>query len=74
MKKGPHVRWVPWLMDARGNQSVKLDLGPGFAVFETPEEITQFFANMPKTHPQLVGKHIEFIEVRGNESERARQS
>lgn len=56
-KKTHH--WEPWLMKD-GKRDVRLILGRDF---KTSDDITQFFAHMHKTHPNLVGKHIEFEEV-----------
>ncbi len=51
--------WVPWLMK-NGKQDVILLLGERFT---STEQITQFWLHMPRTHPHLVGEHIEFIEM-----------
>jgi hypothetical protein len=51
--------WVPWLMED-GKQKEVLGLGRHF---DNTEQITHFFTYMHRTHPHLVGKHIEFIET-----------
>lgn len=51
--------WEPWLMQ-NGRRVEKLQLGRTFA---NKEEITDFFTYMHKTHPELVGEHIEFEEI-----------
>lgn len=53
--------WVPWLMEDNKQKEILL-LGRHF---DSTEQITDFFTHMYRTHPHLVGKHIEFIEMPG---------
>lgn len=52
--------WQPWLMNEDGTRAERLVLD---RVYRTKDEITEFFTYMHKTHPRLVGKHIEFEEI-----------
>jgi hypothetical protein len=50
--------WIPYLMSEDGlTRKAELNLG---REFHHNWEITEFFTNLPKTHPWLVGAKIQF--------------
>jgi hypothetical protein len=57
--KKPIYEWIPYLVDEEGWRTTRLVLSEKF--FTIPQ-IQRFFHNLPHTHPQLVGKRIDFEE------------
>lgn len=51
--------WTPYLVSLDGKHRVRLILAKEY---HSIPEIQEFFRNMPATHPELVGKRIDFEE------------